>query len=178
MKAANVKEIFVSLGLALIVGALGGSVFLIAPEGSAFVLTILALTTLSLAASFIPAVRRREMSYPAGQFLILVFCVSVGALADLKILVEAAPALFLFVGFGLFGSFLLHILLARLTGIDTDTVLVTSTAAICSPPFVGLTAAAVGNRDLIAPGITVGILGHAFGNYLGVMVGKFLGLLG
>ena len=46
-----------------------------------------------------------KMSYPLGQFLILVFCVSVGALADLKVLVQAAPSLFLFVAFCLFGSF-------------------------------------------------------------------------
>lgn len=178
MRISNIKGIFISLGMALVIGALGGSVFLIAPEKSAFVLTILALTTLSLGASFIPVVRRQKMSYPVGQFLILVFCVSVGALADLKILLEVAPSLFLFVGFCLFGSFLLHILLARLTGIDSDTVLVTSTAAICSPPFVGLTAAAIGNRDLIAPGITVGILGHALGNYLGILVGKGLAFIG
>lgn len=62
------------------------------------VLTILTLTTLSLGASFIPVVRRQKRSYPVGQFLILVFCVSVGALADLKILLNAAPTLFLFVG--------------------------------------------------------------------------------
>ena len=178
MKGSNVGGVVRSLGFALVVAGLGGSVFLVAPEESAFVLTILTLTTLSLAASFIPVVRRQRMSYPVGQFLILVFCVSVGALADLKILVEAAPSLFLFVGFCLFGSFLVHVVLARLAGIDGDTVLVTSTAAICSPPFVGLTAAAIGNRDLIAPGITVGILGHAFGNYLGVLVAQGLALLG
>jgi len=175
LKASNFKGILVSLGIALVVGALGGTVFLFAAESSAMVLTILALTTLSLVASFLPPVRRQKMSYPVGQFLILVFCVSVGALADLKILLNAAPGLFLFVGFSLVGSFLLHILLARMAGIDVDTVLLTSTSAICSPPFVGLTAAAIKNRDLIAPGITTGILGHAVGNYLGVLVAQILG---
>ena len=174
IRMSNLGGLLGSLGLAILVAGLGGSVFLIAPEGSAMVLTILALTTLALAASFVPVVRRQKMSYPAGQYLILVFCVSVGALADLKILLEAAPSLFLFVGFSLFGSFLLHILLARLVGVDGDTVLVTSTSAICSPPFVPLTAAAIGNRDLIAPGITTGILGHAVGNYLGVLVAQGL----
>jgi uncharacterized membrane protein len=171
------KGILISLALAVVVAGLGGSVFLFAPEGSAMVLTILALTTLSLAASFIPGVRRQQLSYPVGQFLILVFCVSVGALADLKILLQAAPSLFLFVGFCLFGSFLLHILLARIFGVDTDTLLVTSTSAICSPPFVGLTAAAIGNREMVAPGITTGILGHAVGNYLGVAAAGALGAL-
>ena len=108
------------------------------------------------------------------SFLILVFCVSVGALADLKILFSAAPEIFLFVGFSLFGSFILHVILARLAGIDVDTVLITSTSAVCSPPFVGLTAAAIGNRDLIAPGITTGLLGYAMGNYLGVLLSQLL----
>ena len=175
LKLSNIKGILTSLGLAVIVAALGGSVFLFVPESSAMVLTILTLTTLSLGASFIPVVRRQKMSYPVGQFLILVFCVSVGALADLKILFNAAPTMFLFVGFSLFGSFLLHIFLARLAGIDGDTVLITSTSAICSPPFVGLTAAAINNRDLIAPGITTGILGYAMGNYLGVLTAQILG---
>ncbi|MDF1566428.1 MAG: DUF819 family protein [Spirochaetaceae bacterium] len=177
LRRSSIKGILISLALAVVVAGLGGSVFLFAPEGSAMVLTILTLTTLSLAASFIPGVRQQQLSYPVGQFLILVFCVSVGALADLKILLQAAPSLFLFVGFCLFGSFLLHILLARVFRVDTDTLLVTSTSAICSPPFVGLTAAAIGNRDMVAPGITTGILGHAVGNYLGVAAAGALGAL-
>jgi len=175
LKTSNLKGLLNAFGLAVLVAAAGGSLFLFAPEESAMLLTILALTTLSLGASFIPAVRRLKMSYPAGQFLILVFCVSVGALADLKILLNAAPTLFLFVAFSLFGSFLLHILLARIAGIDGDTVLITSTSAICSPPFVGLTAAAINNRELIAPGITTGLLGFAAGNYLGVLTAQILG---
>ena len=182
LKGSSVKGMLVSLGLALAVAGLGGIVFAVvpadAPEGLGMVLTILALTTLALAASFIPFVQKQKMSYPLGQYLILVFCVSVGALADLKILLEAAPSLFLFVGFSLFGSFLLHIILARLAKIDTDTVLITSTSAICSPPFVPLTAAAINNRDLIAPGITTGILGHAFGTYLGILMAQLLSLTG
>ena len=178
LKAGSIKGLLASLGLALVVGGIGGAVFFIAPADSAMLFTILALTTLSLAVSFIPAVRNMKMSYPLGQFLILVFCVSVGALADLKVLVQAAPSLFLFVAFCLFGSFLLHVIVSRMAGIDADTVLITSTAAICSPPFVPLTAAAIGNRDLIAPGITTGILGYALGNYLGVFVARMLEMLG
>jgi len=171
---SNLKGLLSSLGMAITIAVLGGSVFLLVSGESAMALTILALTTLSLAASFLPFVRRQKMSYPAGQFLILVFCVSVGALADLKILFQAAPEIFLFVGFSLFGSLILHVILARLAGIDVDTVLITSTSAVCSPPFVGLTAAAIGNRDLVAPGITTGLLGYAAGNYLGVLLSQIL----
>ncbi|MCG8454184.1 MAG: DUF819 family protein [Spirochaetales bacterium] len=177
LQRSSIPGMVLSLVFALVVAALGGAVFLLAPPESAMVLTILALTTLSLGASFLPFVRKQKMSYPLGQYLILVFCVSVGALADLKILVQAAPTLFLFVGLCLFGSFALHILLAKAVGIDGDTVLITSTSAICSPPFVGLTASTIGNKDLIAPGITTGLLGHAAGNYLGVLVARLLTMM-
>jgi len=60
--------------------------------------------------------------------------------------------------------------------VDRDTMMISSTAAICSPPFVGMVAGALGNRALIAPGIAAGILGYAMGNYLGVMASRLLSL--
>ena len=53
MKAGSIGGLLASLGLALVVGGIGGAVFFIAPADSAMLLTILALTTLSLGASFI-----------------------------------------------------------------------------------------------------------------------------
>ena len=173
----NLAGLAKALGLALAAVAVGGSVMLLPLGESSQVWVILALTTVGLASSFIPAVRRQPMTYPLGQFVILVFCVAVGALGDLSILLKAAPGLFGYVAMVLFGSFLVHVLLCRLAGVDVDTLLVTSTSAICSPPFVGITASAVGNRDLIVPGITTGILGYAGGTYLGVLMAKLLSML-
>ncbi|MCK7480268.1 MAG: hypothetical protein M0C28_25645 [Candidatus Moduliflexus flocculans] len=56
----------------------------------------------------------------------------------------------------LFGAFLLHLLLSALFRIDVDTTLAVSVSAICSPPFVGVAAVAIGNRRVIAAGITTG----------------------
>ena len=58
--------------------------------------------------------------------------------------------------------------------IDTDTMLITSTALICSPPFVPVVAGALRNKEIIITGITVGIIGYAIGNYLGFFVAQFL----
>jgi uncharacterized membrane protein len=82
-----------------------------------------------------------------------------------------------FVAMAVLGSFALHILYCRLLKIDVDTMLVTSTSAIMSPPFVGLTAVALGNREIVMAGITTGLIGYAAGNYLGILVAQVLRLL-
>ena len=69
-----------------------------------------------------------------------------------------------------FGGLVLHVLISRYFRVDSDTVMVTSTALICSPPFVPVIAGAIRNREVIVSGLTVGILGYAVGNYLGYIV--------
>ncbi|HOI33260.1 MAG TPA: DUF819 family protein, partial [Bacteroidales bacterium] len=62
--------------------------------------------------------------------------------------------------------------------IDNETVMVTSTALICSPPFVPVIAAALNNRALVLPGLSIGIIGYAIGNYLGFLVATILHWVG
>ena len=52
--------------------------------------------------------------------------------------------------------------------IDRDTVIIASTAAIFGPAFIGPVANAIGNRDIIAMGIALGLIGYAIGNYFGL----------
>jgi uncharacterized membrane protein len=66
------------------------------------------------------------------------------------------------------GSILLHFILAAIFRIDRDTVIITSTAAIYGPAFIGPVANAIKNRDIIGLGITIGLLGYAIGTYLGM----------
>jgi uncharacterized membrane protein len=48
------------------------------------------------------------------------------------------------------------------------------TALTYSPPFVPTVAGALKNKDVIISGLTIGILGYAFGTYLGILVGTVL----
>ena len=66
-------------------------------------------------------------------------------------------------------------LLARLFKVDADTAVITSVAMINSPLFVPMIAESMKNRRIIISGITVGIIGYAVGNYLGVLVARLLG---
>ncbi|WNG26257.1 DUF819 family protein [Cystobacter fuscus] len=136
-------------------------------------LVLLVLTSLSLAASFHPAVRHLP-AYALGDYALLVFCVAVGTLADASRLGEASLFVFAFCAAVVGVSVGLHFALAALFRIDADTVLITSTATIFGPPFIGPVARALRNRELVVSGLTTGLMGYAVGTYLGLAVAWLL----
>lgn len=85
-------------------------------------------------------------------------------------LVTAAPFVIAYVAVTVFGSLALHVLLASIFRIETDTVIITSVAGVFSPPFVPIVAAALKNRDVILPGVVTGVIGWVIGTYLGIDV--------
>ncbi len=171
---AGWKDPALAIALTLvIVGASLGIGELVSGPLSTAVL-ILALTTFSLIAAAFPRVSQLKGSFTIGEFAVYIFCVVVGSMADLERVLDASGMLIMYVAWVVFGSLLLHLLLARLFKVDADTVIVTSTAAICSPPFIGLVAVSLKNRHIIPAGIAVGIIGYALGNYAGIGVGLLL----
>lgn len=168
------RQVLMALGLAVVVGgATAGAVLAITGE-LPVAPVILGITTLGLAASFIPRVRALPGTYETGEYLLLVFAVAIGTLADVRELAESFSDVFVFVAMVFVAAILLHYLLARLFRIDTDTVLITSTAAVFGPAFVGPVAAAIGNRRVIVSGLAAGVLGYAIGNYAGLAVAYLL----
>ena len=127
-------------------------------------------------ASFIPAVRRWEKSYDCGMYLVLVFSLVVASMVDVRRLALGEGVwLLAFIALVIFGSLLLQIVLSRLLKVDADTAVITSVAMINSPLFVPMIAEAMKNRRVILTGITIGIIGYAAGNYLGVLIASLLG---
>lgn len=137
-------------------------------------LVILILTTLGLGASFIPRIRQMEGTYQTAHYLLLVFALSIGFLADFSQLIAASSSVFLYSALVMISSVGLHYLMAALLRIDADTVLITSTAAIFGPAFIGPVAGSIRNRQIIVAGITTGMLGYAIGNYLGLAIAFLL----
>jgi uncharacterized membrane protein len=135
---------------------------------------LLLITSLALAASFIPAVRRLPGSAALGDYALLVFCVAVGSLADASQLGEAGLFVLAFCFCAQLLAVVLHLGLAALFRIDADTVLITSTATIFGPAFIGPVARALRNRELLVSGMTTGLMGFALGTYLGLAVAWLL----
>lgn len=169
MKVAALSVVVLLLSLG--VSRLLGSAFSM-NGGSALV--IVTLTTLGILLSLIPRVQGMRLAYKAGMYLIYVFCFAVASMASFDKLMNLDASAVIFLIGTVVGSLSLHALLCKLARIDSDTFMVTSMAAICSPPFVPLMARALGNRSTILSGMTTGIIGYALGNYLGISLGLLL----
>ena len=164
-----------AFGLSALITGIALGVSFLTTGGINMIALILTLTTLSIAASFIPAVKKWEKSYDAGMYLVLIFSLVVASMVDLRSLdFNEGLWLLLYITFAIFGSLFLQILLGKLFKVDADTTVITSVAMINSPLFVPMIADSMKNRRIILTGITIGIIGYAVGNYLGVLLAKML----
>ncbi len=168
-----------ALTLAIVAVAGGTAMGVEALTGGYFMLTlILILTTLGIAASFWKPVRRLEKSYDAGMYLIYIFSVAVASMADFSRLnLSEGLWLAVYLLFVVVVSLVVQSVLARVMRVDGDSMVVSSVALINSPPFVPMIAAAMGNRDAVVTGLSIGLAGYAVGNYLGVLLAQFLAIL-
>ena len=174
LSRSNRWPLLKALGISVLIFAVSGGISLLVPANSQMVVVILLITTLGIGASLVPSVNKTPKTFELGMYFILIFSVVVASLVDVTTLGGKTPTLFAYLALVIFGSLALHIFLARLLRIDADTVIVTSTALICSPPFVPVVAGALRNREIVVSGLTVGIVGYAVGNYLGYLMAVLL----
>ncbi len=139
-------------------------------KGYETAVTILMITTLSLVCSFIKPVREIKKTTSLGMYIIYIFCFTVATMADFSEFANFDYTLLIYITVSIFGSMFLHALFCKFAKVDSDTMIVTSVSAICSPPFVPVVAAALNNNAVLISGLTTGIIGYAIGNYLGVFM--------
>lgn len=177
IKGKLINRIVLATASVMIVGVSAGIGSLV-PENLMMATTMLLITSFGMLGSVVPVLRNSPQSFDLGMYFILVFSVTVSSMVNINEMLHASPQLIYYVTLVVFGSLLLHVVLAYFFRIDNETVMVTSTALICSPPFVPVIAAALNNRALVLPGLSIGIIGYAVGNYLGFLVATFLHWLG
>ena len=176
----TVKPVSLTDAAALVVvavGAVWGAAFLagvipIIPE-------VLWLTTLVLVMAQIPAIKSLPGGALFGNYLILLFLASNGARSVIANLVAMGPPVFYYAiitvavhGVVIFG-------IGRLARLDLATLAVASQANVGGAASAIALASARGYHDRLVPGVAVGLIGYAVGNYLGLAVGVFMrGLIG
>jgi uncharacterized membrane protein len=164
-----------ALGLAVVIVALSAGLVWLAQgslEQPAFF--ILLLSAFGLSASFFSTVRKWRGSYETGEFLLLMFSVAIGMMADFTEIFQDGWLLIGYCTFVLVLSVALHVLACRIFRIDRDTMIITSTAGVYGPPFIGQVAAAIQNRSMVFPGMLTALAGIALANFIGVLLGKLL----
>jgi uncharacterized membrane protein len=162
-----------AVGLLVTVASVG-TVYLLTGGLRNLTALILTLTTFSLLVSVTKVPARIGNSYPLGEYFILIFCVALGLMADFRALAADGMDLLYFSALALYSTTLLHLLLCKLFKIDRDTVILSYVAGFYGPVFVVQVAAALKNKQLLAAGIAVSLLGFGIGNYLGIGLAYFI----
>ena len=165
-------SLLVALGLGLLVAAeLTARVVPAVPE-------VLWLTTFALAVGHLGPVSRLEGAMQLGNYALHLFFVVIGIFSRLSEILEVGLAVLAFTllvvgvhGLVVFG-------LGRLARLDLGVLTVASQAAVGGPSTALAIAVAHEWRVLVLPGIAVGLLGYAVGNYLGVALGQLLRMVG
>ena len=166
------------MGLTILIVGVSAGVALLLPSSMFMTIFILMLTTLGIAFSFVKSVKKMNYSYDIGMYFIYIFCIVVASMADLSQLdFIGGLGLLGYLLVAVFGSLLLQVIFAKIFRIDSDMMVIASVTYINSPPFVPMMAAAMKNKDVLIPGLTIGVIGYAAGNYLGFLISQLLGLL-
>jgi uncharacterized membrane protein len=190
-KKENIKDILKAFGLsvAIFLVSYGLSTFFVdsnsgggaVKKETSDVVAILSVTTFGIALSLVPAINRIKRSFQLGMYFIYVFCVIVASKANLQEIFNPDSWEMLlytsaYVAIAMIGSLFLHSLLSWIFKINTDDFIIVSTGLSNSPPFVPVVAAALKNKEVMIPGMIIGVIGYAIGNYLGIIVAKILEL--
>ncbi len=174
----TVKNLLMLLLLALLSMGLSLGLAILITGTLHVAIIMLGVTTCGVAGSFYKKIRQIPGSYALGKYLILMFSFAIGLSFDLSSVTGGAWNLLFLLFFVQFATVLLHTLLSWLFHIDRDTTIITSTACIFGPAFIIPVADALKNKAIILPGLVLGILGYALGNYIGILMAYLLRQLG
>ncbi len=135
---------------------------------------ILWLTTIVLLLAQVRGIKSLAGGALLGNYILLLFLAANGAQSVLANIFRVGPAVFWFAattvaihGIGIFG-------VGRLLGIDAATLAVASQANVGGPASAVALASARGYTDRLLPGVAIGLLGYAVGNYTGFMVANLM----
>lgn len=159
-----------ALGLTILILGVGYLVTLPFSKDAFMAVFMLSISFLAIVASLDRRVNSLPHTFDAGVYLILVFSIAVASNVGEDMFSNLDFDFFLFVLFVTLGPFFMHILLNVLLRVDADTTLISSIALVTSPAFVPVMAGTLKNREVVGPGITVGLIGYAVGTYLGYAV--------
>lgn len=170
----KVINLSIAFGIAVLILSVGIGFSYLIKNKIAEVIVILTITTLAIMFSFLNKIRNLDGAFELGEYLLLIFCIAIGTLANFNELFNASIMIFYYVAFVMITSITIHFILAFIFRIDADTVIITSTAGIFGPAFVGPIANVLKNRDIIVSGLTTGLVGYAVANYLGIAIAYLL----
>ncbi len=140
-------------------------------------LMLIGVTVFGIIGSFNKKIRETKGTNILGHYLILVFSFALASSVDFSRLIGSNfGEMIILYGVITVGSFLVHVVFARILKIDSDCMIVTSTAGIYGPAFVPAITKQIKNDNLTVPGLICGSIGYAIGTFLGLGLGLLFAL--
>ncbi len=170
----KLKETITTLASAIAIFGVGGGLSMLFPKEYSTTVAILSITTFSIMLSFYKPINKIKQSFSIGMYLILVFSIIVSSMVSFESIGFETLNLLYYITWAMIVTFILQIIFAKIFNINADITIITATALSMSPPFVPVVAGALNNKNLIFPGITIGVIGYVTGNYLGVFMAYIL----
>jgi uncharacterized membrane protein len=129
--------------------------------------TILIVTTLALVLAQFRFIGRLHGAFELGNLSFYLFFCAVGAMINVKMAIVLSPILFIYVMIMIVVHLVSVYGIGRLLRLDIRVLTIASAAAKTGPPSVVALANVHGWKTLVLPGVAMGLLGYAVGNYLG-----------
>jgi uncharacterized membrane protein len=130
---------------------------------------------LLLATALPGTTQRLAGSFELGVALSFVFFAAIAAGADVPAMLGVAPLLIVLVLILLSLHLLLLLVLGSLLRLSLPELIIASNAAVLGATTAPALAATKGWRDLVTPGVLVGVLGYALGTFVGTALYRVWG---
>jgi uncharacterized membrane protein len=138
---------------------------------------IITAITLVIATISPGLMRRLAGSFEIGVGLSFVFFAAIAAGANIVAMVQVAPILISVVVILLSVHTLVTFGLGMLLKLSLPELIIASNAAILGATTAPALAATKGWKNMVTPGVLVGVLGYALGTFLGTLIFKFWGAI-
>lgn len=169
----DVMHICAALSISLLMCYLGNllSNSLSVPDYNILFSTLL---TLILANIFRSRLSSLQGHFQLGTFFMSTFFVTVGASADIGLLLESGKIIFIYALLIVFIHTFVILIGGKILKLSLVDLVIASLACVGGPAVPAAIAAARGWHNMVLPGIMCGIFGYAIANFIGVALAKIL----
>ena len=169
----NPAHICLALTISLTISAIGYGIAEILDIPNYGILFITAITLL-VANVFHNQLENLQGAFETGILMMYIFFATIAAGADVAVMIDAGLMVFIYACFIIITHLIVIVLGAKLFKMDLAEIVIASLACIGGPVAPAAIAASRGWRELVTPGLMVGILGYAIANFMGVGLASLL----
>jgi uncharacterized membrane protein len=169
----TIADLSKALAISAVICAIGYLAQDIIGIGGSAILIITALVV-GLASFFPKSVGGIEGADIIGTFLMQIFFAAIGASANIMVVIEYGPILFVFAAVILSIHLLFLLSAGKIFGLDLAEIVIASNANMGGPTTAAAMAVARRWKELVIPAILCGTLGYSIATFIGVALGYWL----